>query len=231
MLTPRWAIALAITIALAATAPQRVNASYDYHIQYEYDYNYYDTFAYFRAHELTSTYPSDPDSFITFEQWRADYSSSQSFNYWEEVGVMSGNLNNNNWEGGFGAAMQSDGYYEFALGSYNGESTAPSTSLAVNSSNSYLVQYNFDGVAYYTVTTSAPYASSMTVGVESNEENPYFENTFISGMDSSYYQIYAGGSSWLYWPASADYYNDSPSGQYATYGYDSGGHPHGYWYY
>jgi len=169
----------------------------------------------------------DPLSFTTLEQWRGDAGNSN----WTETGLMVGDLNNSDWHGVFGAAFESGSYFEFAIGPYNPGDYAIESILSVETGNSSIVDYIYDDHEYATLNTSAAYSDNVQVGMESNSSSASF-NYFYSGIDSSYWQLYAGGSSWYWWPTYASYYyNDSPGTSVtSSYGYDSSSRPHGYWY-
>jgi hypothetical protein len=220
----RLGIAAMIVTTLCAVA--RPAAAYNYHVFWFYNYNFYNSFAAITPNELYSDYSDDNTSFITLEQWRQD--GGGSGDNWSEIGFIDGDLNSQYYNGVFGAYNELNGYSEFPIAS---GVTRANTTLSVDSNNSTIVNYLYNGYAYATVTTSYPYANQMQVGMESNGGYSSF-NGFQTGVDASAYQVYAGGSSWIYWPSLASgYYNDSPGGSVSSnYGYDAYSQPHAYWY-
>ncbi len=156
------------------------SGGYDYHVEYQWNPYYLDAYAEVTPAYLTAN-KGDSESFETDELWRMDGDSSGS---WQEIGFTTGYLNGQFYSGTlFGAYNSSSGYYEFPIGSPNPPSNDPDTyeneiavSLAVEPSDEYIVDFNYNGQTWASSTGMWDYSDSMQIGVESDNSTPSFNS-------------------------------------------------------
>lgn len=183
----------------------------DLHAEWQYQTSFLNCATWVQTNYLEDNYDTDTSSFTTDEMWRNDGDSS----FWQEMGYMVGNLNNQDFQGIFGAYDEAEGYVEFSI------QPNPPTGLAevwfgVQTPDHSVVQYWYNGHQVASVNSENNYSAYEIVGMEVNGVNANSQSFQSLALD--YMQTQNGGN-YTFWPKTGiAYYNDT---QYIStqYGY------------